>query len=179
MLEYAGVVRKSTTVSRGVKGVFHRYELHFSIVIQENALSLGRSVAATQVVESLSARDSHAFVRSRGTALLGQDFAEECTLDLAPCQYCGTARISDQAQFCMSCGRPLTDVSIYEELLKNSIDRLPLTAKKLDGLMTHTSIRTVGDIILDDESKEIRRVPYVGPIWSSRIHRYAEEYVSV
>ena len=79
----------------------------------------------------------------------------------------------------MRCGRPLTEASIYTELLKASIDRLPLTPKKLDGLREHTPLRTVGDILLDDESREIRRVPYVGPIWSARIHRYAEEYVSV
>jgi ABC-type arginine transport system ATPase subunit len=179
MLEYAGVLRKVGTVSRGVKGVFHRYELHYALVIQENALSLGRSVSTMAIVEALRSRDSHAFVRARGTTLLGEGFENRCTLDLAPCQFCGTPRVSDAAQFCMACGRPLTEVSIYEELLKTPIERLPLTEKKLNGLKKHTEIRTVGDILLDDESKQIRRVPYVGPIWSARIHRYAEEFVSV
>jgi ABC-type arginine transport system ATPase subunit len=179
MLEYAGLLRGADTVSRGVKGVFHRYELHYSIVIQENALALGKSVAVASIVEALSTRDAHAFVRSRGTSLLGEGFSGRCTLDLASCEHCGTPRLSEEAQFCMKCGRPLADVSIYEELLKASIDRLPLTAKKRDGLKVHTSIRTVGDVLLDDESKEVRKVPYVGPIWSARIHRYAEEFVSV
>lgn len=179
MLEYAGVVRKAGTVSRGVKGVFHRYELHYAIVIRENALSLGRSPSTAAIIEALRTRDAHAFMRSRGTALLGGDFTQRCTLDLAPCQYCGTPRMSDEAQFCMKCGRPLTEASIYEELLKASIDRLPLTPKKLAGLKKHTAIRTVGDILLDDESREIRKVPYVGPIWSARIHNHADEFVSV
>jgi hypothetical protein len=179
MLEYAGVLRKAGTVSRGIKGVFHRYELHYAMVIQENALSLGRSVAVASIVEALQARDAHSFVRSRGSALLGSDLADRCTLDLAPCQFCGTPRSSGEAQFCMRCGRPLTEASIYDELLKASIDRLPLTPRKLSGLKKHTPIRSVGDILLDDESREIRKVPYVGPIWSARIHRYAEEFVSV
>lgn len=179
MLEYAGVLRKAGTVSRGVKGVFHRYELHYAIVIQENALSLGKSVAVASVVDALKTRDAHSFARTRGTALLGSDFASRCTLDLAPCQYCGTPRMSDEAQFCMKCGRPLAEASIYEELLKAPIDRLPLTRKKLQGLKRHTSIKTVGDVLLDDESRERRKVPYVGPIWSARILRYAEEFLSV
>lgn len=79
----------------------------------------------------------------------------------------------------MKCGRPLAEASIYEELLKAPIGRLPLTPKKLEGLKRHTSIRSVGDVLLDDESREIRKVRYVGPIWSARIHRYAEEFVSV
>jgi hypothetical protein len=169
MLEYAGLVRKNESVSRGSKGVFQRYELHWAIVIQENALSLGRSVATASIIDALRARD----------ALLGENFAERCTLDLAPCQACGTPRISEEAQFCMKCGRPLSEASIYEELLKAPIDRLPLTPKKLEGLKQHSAVRNVGDILLDDESRQIRQVPYVGPIWAERIHRYAEEYVSV
>jgi ABC-type molybdenum transport system ATPase subunit/photorepair protein PhrA len=179
MLEYSGAVRKNETVSRGEKGVFQRYELHWALVIQENALSLGRSVSVAAINDALSLRDAHAFVRSRGERLLGSDFAERCTLDLAPCQACGTPRVSEEAQFCMKCGRPLSEASIYEELLKAPIDRLPLTPKKLTGLKAHSALRTVGDVLLDDESREIRQVPYIGPIWSERIHRYAEEYVSV
>jgi hypothetical protein len=179
MLEYAGVVRKTDSVSRGEKGVFQRYEVHWAIVLHENALSLGRSVSTAAVIQALMARDAHAFMRSRGASLLGEDFEERCTLDLAPCQNCGTPRVSEEAQFCMNCGRPLTEASIYEELLKAPIDRLPLTKKKIDGLKKHSQVRTVGDVLLDDESREIRQVPYIGPVWSERIHRYAEEYVSV
>jgi hypothetical protein len=179
MLEYSGILRSAGTVSRGVKGVFHRYDLHYAIVLQENALSLGKSVATAAAVRALRSRDAHAFVRSRGSALLGADFEARCTLDLAPCQYCGTPRVSDDAQFCMKCGRPLTEVSLYEELLKAPVGKLPLTRHKINGLANHTSIRTVGDVLLDEESREIRKIPYVGPVWSARIHRYAEEFVSV
>jgi len=179
MLEYAGIVRSAGTVSRGVKGVFLRYELHWAIVVQENALALGRSVATTSVVESLRSRDAHAFVRTRGTGLLGPNFQERCMLDLAPCQYCGTPRVAEGAQFCTKCGRPLSEASLYEELLKADVGRLPLTPKKIAGLKKYTSIKTVGDVLLDDESRQIRLVPYVGAIWSARIHRYAEEFVSV
>ena len=79
----------------------------------------------------------------------------------------------------MRCGRPLTEASIYAELLKAPISRLPqLTEKKLKGLEEHSALRSVGDILMDEGSREIRGVPYIGPIWAARIHGYAEEYVS-
>ena len=90
--------------------------------------------------------------------------------------------MSEDAKFCMRCGRQLTDVSIYEELLKASIDdALPLTENKVSALTSATNIRTVTDLscFLDQESTEIRRAPYIGPIWAATIHRYADEFVSV
>ena len=179
MLEYAGLIRYAHTVSRGVKGVFHRYTLHYSIILDANALSLGKSFSIADAIQALTKRDAHAFVRSTPSRLLGSDFADRCTLDLAPCQYCGAPRISEEAKFCMKCGRELSDASIYEELLKAPIQKLPLTKNKLDGLLQHTSIRTINDILLDEENYQIRSVPHVGPIWSARIRRYAEEFVSV
>jgi hypothetical protein len=73
----------------------------------------------------------------------------------------------------------LTEASVYEELLKAPITHLPLTAKKIAALQKSTNIKTVKDILLDEESTEIRKAPYVGPVWAARIHRSAEEFVSV
>lgn len=179
MAEYAGMLRRLGTVSRGIKGVFHKYSLHYSIALVENSLSLGKSFGVEDVLRSLSSTSAHAFVRSRPAVLLGTDFEQRCTLDLAPCQKCGAPRLSEDARFCMRCGAELRDVSIYEELINAPIENLPLTHHKLAGLKSHTSVRTVQDILLDEESKEIRKVPYVGPVWSARIRNAAQEYVSV
>jgi hypothetical protein len=179
MLEYAGIVRRLDTVSRGVKGVFHRYTVHYALVLRDNSLSMGRSVAVTAAVDALINRDAHAFARTRGASLLGKGFEERCRLDLAPCQTCGAPRMSEDAKFCARCGRELKDVSVYDELLHAPIERLPLTRKKLDGLLGHTSIRTVQDVLVDEEYKEIRSVHGIGPVWAARIRRYADEFVSV
>lgn len=179
MLEYAGVVRDADTVSRGVKGVFHRYVIHYALLVDSNALSLGKSWSLSDVVAALQHRDAHAFARAQPARLLGENYLDRCTLDLAPCQNCGAARVSEDAHFCMRCGRQLSTVSVYDELLKQPIDRLPLTKKKLEGLKKHTSIRSVNDVLLDEEHRQIRSVPRVGPVWAARIRRYAEEFVSV
>jgi hypothetical protein len=179
MLEYAGLVRDSGTVSRGIKGVFRRYAIHYSLLLDANALSLGRSYAVADAVLALVQRDAHMFVRVQPKKILGSDYESRCTLDLAPCQNCGAPRLTEDAQFCMKCGRQLTTASVYAELLKAPIEQLPLTANKIHGLRRHTSIKTVNDVLADEEFSQIRSVPSVGPVWAARIRRYAEEFVSV
>ncbi|CAL9300171.1 hypothetical protein SUDANB135_03153 [Streptomyces sp. SudanB135_2055] len=179
MLEYAGIIRDAHTVSRGVKGVFHRYTIHYALLVEGNALGLGRSFSVGDIIAALSTRDAHAFSRVSPAALLGKDYADRCTLDLLPCQNCGSPRFSEDAQFCMKCGRQLRSASVYEELIQSPISKLPLTAKKLHGLLNYTAIRTVNDVLMDEENIQIRRVPHIGPVWSDRIRRYAQEFVSV
>lgn len=179
MLEYAGVVRRLDTVSRGTRGVFHRYLVHFAIVINENALALGQSYGLDVLIQAVTTRQSHAFVRTRPAVVLGSDYEDRCKLDLAPCQHCGAPRPSEDARFCMRCGRELKNASVYDELLRAPITRLPLTQNKLDGLEQHTTIRTIQDVLMDAEEGQLRSVPYIGPIWAARIRRYADEFVSV
>lgn len=179
MLEYAGVLRRMSSISRGTRGVFHRYVLHYALVIDDNCLGLGGSFPLSSLLGALKTRDAHAFAQTRPSTLLGKGYAQRCTLDLAPCQYCGAPRVSEDAAFCMRCGRELQNVSIYEELLRASIRQLPLTENKLQGLLAKTKIRTIQDVLLDDDSVQLHSVPYIGSIWAARIRNYAEEFVSV
>ena len=128
---------------------------------------------------SLSATSAHAFVRAQDTSLLGADYKRRCTLDLAPCTKCGAARPSQAARFCVNCGNELKNTSLYDDLVKAPITRLPLTKKKLRSLRDNTSIRTVQDILVDEDSNEIRKAKYIGPVWTARIRTAAQEYVSV
>jgi len=177
-MEYAGLVRQGLHVSRGVKGTFQRYSLHYAIITSENALSLGKSFSVESVVEALVTRNAHSFVRSKGSSLLGPGFEKRCTLDLPPCARCKAARATEDQKFCMKCGAELPDTSIYAELLKAPIDKLPLKKNKLNGIRQHTRLKCVQDILTDDQ-QTLRTVPYVGPVWARRIRTYAEEFVSV
>lgn len=179
LLEYAGIIRDSGTLSKGPKGVYHRYTLHYAIILSENALSLGKAPSVEASIAALVDRDAHAVPRTRPGSLIGEDYQKKCTLNLTPCQTCGTPRVTERAKYCGHCGSPLTEASVYSELLKASIDFLPLTKHKIDGLKKQTTIRTVQDIMLDEESKKIRNVRSVGPVCAKRIHTAAEEYVSV
>ncbi|AWN17254.1 AAA family ATPase [Salinisphaera sp. LB1] len=176
--QYAGLLRKKPSVSRGVKGVFQRYDVHNAIVVTENSLSLGKSYSVAELVDSLSKRDAHAFVRTRASSLLGSDYIDRCVLDLPPCDSCQAPRVKEEQRFCMNCGAELSDASVYQELINASIDELPLTDRRLSSIKSHTSIRKIQDILADDDLS-IRKVPYVGEIWARRIRTYAEEFVSV
>ena len=79
----------------------------------------------------------------------------------------------------MRCGAELPNASLYEELLRTSIEALPLTAQRLQRIREHTQLVTVQDILLDDDAQQLRSVPYIGPIWANRIRTLAEELVSV
>ena len=149
LAEYAGMLRHLGSVSRGVKGVFRKYSLHYALVLEENSLSLGKSFGLDDIIRSLSSTSAHAFVRARPSALLGADYQDRCTLNLAPCPKCGAPRTTEDARFCMKCGTELRDVSIYEELINAPIENLPLTQNKVEGLRTHTTVRTVQDILLE------------------------------
>ena len=179
MLEYAGAMRRFDSVSRGEKGTFQRVMIHYAHVLDSNALSLGKSPSVAASVEALESRDAHEFTRTSAKALLGGDYQERATLDLAPCPNCGSPRVSEEAQFCMVCGTKLSSASVYEDLLHAPINALPLTHKKLEGILKSTKLRTVQDVLLDDESSALRSVPYIGPVWTKRIRTMAEEFVSV
>ncbi|WP_437800200.1 hypothetical protein [Sorangium sp. So ce693] len=179
MLEYAGLVRKVGSVSRGEKGRFIRYAVHHALVLADGGLSLGKSFPLSQAIKALSTRDAHAFARTRASQLLGPKFTDRCKLDLPPCRACSAPRIAEDQHFCMKCGAELTNASVYEELLRHPVDALPLPAAKIEGIRNHTGLRTVQDVLLDDDVQMIRKVPYVGPVWAARIRTVAEEFVSV
>jgi hypothetical protein len=74
MAQYAGILRREENVSRGEKGVFQRYTLHFSIILRDNSLSLGKSPAVKDAVASLSSSNAHAFARAKESTLLPPDY---------------------------------------------------------------------------------------------------------
>lgn len=179
LLEYAGLVRPSGAVSRGVKGRFSRYTIHYALLLSENALRLGKSVAMQETVRVLRGRNPHAFARAKSAKLLGSGYSERCTLDLPPCQNCGAARISEEQKFCMRCGQELSEASIYAELLHAPISVLALPEKKLQGIAEGSSLETVQDILLDDELQQLRKVRGIGPVWARKIRTAAEEFAGV
>ncbi|BCJ61611.1 hypothetical protein [Micromonospora endophytica] len=179
LLEYAGIIRRMGSVSRGEQGSFERYWVHHALLLSENGLALGRNPSTASALRALTGRNAQLYPRTKGAQLLGPDFRERCTLDLPPCGACGEPRLSAEARYCMKCGSRLTEASIYKELLSATIDALPITPNKIDSILVGTNLRTVQDILLDDEATQLRSVPYIGPVWAERIRRAAEEFVYV
>jgi len=179
LLEYAGIVRFMDRVNWGMNKSYLRYLVHYALLIDKNALHLSNNYPLSTLITVLVNQELPNFRMTGGQRLLGKDFQEKCTLNLAPCSNCGAPRAFEEAKFCFECGKPLRDVSVYEELLKAPIDQLPLPKKKIETLKQQTSIKVVQDILLNEENQQLMQVKGIGRIWASRIQNAAEEFVSV
>lgn len=175
-LEYAGVFRRTASVSMGDES----YEVvipHYALLLSGNALALGRNPSVAVATEALAQRDPHARVRRQVESLLGKDYLSRCRLDLASCPACGAQRENAEARFCFNCGARLEEASLYDELLSVSVDKLPLTDAMLKRIADHSDIRQVKDVLMDEERQALLKIPYVGRVRATRIRGLAEEFV--
>lgn len=177
-MEYAGLVRKIENLSKGSKGSYRRYLIHYSALIDSNALYLGRNYRVSDIVAALESPSAHALVKTKAETLLGVNFAEECVLALPPCPVCDTKRISEDQKFCMNCGHELRAASVYHDLLEADIDSLPLPKRKIEALKEQGFVKVRQ--LLSDENQSFRKPgSSIGLVWSKRIVTAAEEWVSV
>lgn len=177
-MEYAGLLRRIEDLSKGVKGSYQRYVLHYSRVIATNALFLGRAYKLAAITRALGKPLAHALIKTKPETLLGQRYEDDCTLALPPCPSCGTSRISEQQKFCMNCGTELRSASVYQELLKAPVEKLPLPDRKIQALKA-AGLSSVGQLLSDESHRFRKPGSSIGPVWTKRILNVAEEFVSV
>lgn len=175
-LQYAGLVSPKGVFSRGEKGSFEVYSMHYAALIERNALLARKSVNVAEFVAAFSRRPHQTYPRVTPEVLLGNDVSS-FVLSLPPCKVCNTPRTNVAAKFCTNCAAPLTTASVYEELINQEIDQLPLTKKRISRIRQHSNIKRVKDVLFDHENAELRKVPYIGPVWAQRIFAYAEEFI--
>ncbi|MFZ5504681.1 MAG: hypothetical protein ACOY7P_04250 [Pseudomonadota bacterium] len=176
-LEYAGLARKLASHSRGPRR-YERYGIHYAVLISENAFSLGQRYRLADVANAIRKSDQRFYFASKYDLLISAEKLDNCKLALPPCQKCGTERISESQKFCTACGSELTEASLYKQLLQSPIQQLPLTQKKIEGILRHTRIRTIQDLLSDD-TQSIKTVPYISNVWAQRIRTMAEEFLIV
>lgn len=177
-MEYAGLLRRIEDLSKGVKGNYQRYVVHYSRIISTNALFLGKNYKISAISAALKKPLAHALVKTKPETLLGKNYADNCTLTLPPCPTCGTARITEQQKFCMNCGQELRSASVYLELLKAPVEKLPLPPRKVSALKS-AGLATVGQLLSDESHRFRKPGSSIGPVWAKRILNVAEEFVSV
>jgi ABC-type iron transport system FetAB ATPase subunit len=177
--QYSGLLSPRGEVSRGEKGVFDLYVIHYAALIESNALFGEKAINSANYVEAFRKRSAKEFTRVTPRTLLNnQNVSSVLALSLPPCQVCKTPRVSEAARFCLNCGAPLTAMSMFETLIQNDIEELPLTPNRVASIKKNSKIRTVKDILLDHQHRELRSIPQIGPVWAKRIHSYAEEYLA-
>lgn len=178
LFQYAGLCIAKGIISRGEKGRFEIFVLHYSALISANALLGNKAINIDDYVSAFSARDAHEFTRVSLSSLTnGRVVSDLFELSLPPCAVCDAPRTIKDARFCSSCGSRLTSSSTYKALISQDISSLPLTDLRVRKIKLQSSIRLIKDILLDKEHRELLRVERIGPFWAERIVRLAEEFV--
>lgn len=178
LMEYAGVVRRLGSVSRG-RDRYEKVQIHTSLLIADNALGLPQTPSIEDHLVALRRQSADDFVRRQPVGVLTLDQRERCRLNLSPCPKCHSPRISEDSVFCYRCGTALTEQSVYIELLSSPLESLLLTPIKLQRILELTNLRTVQDVILDDAGLQLRTVPSIGSTWAARIKARADEFVTL
>ena len=177
--QYTGLVSPQGIASRGDKGVFELFELHYAAIIERNVFFSKRAVNIEEYCTAFSNRLSHTYPRRSEQKILGSDEVSNIfVLALPSCEICNTPRISEKAKFCAHCGNKLADASIFENIVNQDVNKLPITLKRASSIKENCKIRTIKDILMDHENRELRNVPMIGPFWSNRIKSYAEEFIA-
>jgi hypothetical protein len=176
-MEYAGLARSIETLSKGSKGTYQRYLFNYACLIEQNALSLGKSYRVADLVEALRSPSAHSLVKTKAQTLLGSGFEGQCTLAMPPCPKCGTKRLSEEQKFCMNCGFELKMASVYQDLLSADISKLPLPQRKIEAL-SGMGFHTVKQLLSDETQSYRQPGTSIGGVWAKKILAAAEEWVS-
>ncbi|UUC52236.1 hypothetical protein NOX82_10075 [Pseudomonas citronellolis] len=177
--QYAGLMYPAGNSSRGAKSVYELYSVHNSAIIDRNVFFSKRTPNSSDYVLAFENRPSHHYPRMTTSFIFNENEVSNLfALALPPCQVCQTPRISESAKFCINCGAELTSFSVFEKIVNQDIDCLPLTQKRIDAIKKNSSIRKIKDILMDHERRELRKIPYIGPIWANKIVNYAEEFIA-
>ena len=175
--QYAGLASHKGQVSRGEKGVFEIYIINLAALIDNNAILASKATKTDDIAIALKSRNAHEFTRTKSDYLVPEN-GLALKLKMPACQKCGEERSNEEARFCFNCGSPLKAASIYEELVNEKIDVLPLTPIRIKAIKSNSGIKLVRDILHDIGHKELLSVPQVGSHWAAKIYHLAEEYIS-
>ena len=175
----SGLVMPTGQNSRGVKGVFDLYLLHYGELVVENAIIGRKTKSIPAFVAAFKSQTHQAWPRISPDTLLPSGPTDDLfRLVLANCQNCNAERANEHAKFCHNCGAQLKTTSLFNDLINQDISALPLTKKMIARIKEHSNIRAIKDILIDDEKKTLRSIPWIGPIRATQISNYAEEHVA-
>lgn len=175
--QYSGIISPSGISSRGNKGVYELYELHYAAIVDRNVFYSSRGINVENYCLAFANRPNHHYPRHGEQSLL-ETVEHSFTLALPACEVCKTPRLSDEARFCMNCGAKLKDASIFEDIVNQDISKLPITEGRSQSIKDSSKIRVIKDILMDHDNKQLRSVRMIGPEWAKKIRNYAEEFIA-
>jgi hypothetical protein len=177
--QYSGLIAAQGISSRGGTGMYELYELHYSALIDRNVFFSSRSLSIDNYCNAFDNRPNHYYPRHSETSILQSLGGPEIfALALPPCPSCKTPRLSEESKFCSSCGVKLKDLSIFDSIVSQGIESLPITANRVASIKSNSKIRNIKDILMDTDNRQLFKVKMIGPYWAKKIKNYAEEFIA-
>ena len=177
--QYAGLISTQGISSRGGKGVYELFELHYSAIIDRNAFFSSRGINIDNYCQAFSNRPNHHYPRYTEVGILESIGGSEIfSLALPACPSCNTPRLSEESKFCSNCGVKLKDLSIFESIVSQGIENLPITSRRARSIRSNSRINCIKDILMDTDNRQLFKVPMIGPYWAKKIKTYAEEFIA-
>lgn len=179
--QYSGLVVNVSESSRGTKATYEIFQLSATAIISKNVFFNERTFHKEKYCLAFEKNQYRNYPRYQyNTVLEKADITLESNMGLAlpACNTCGAPRISSDAKFCSECGTRLTESSVFESIVNQDIDVLPLTKTRVRNIKTKSKIRTIKDILMDHDNSELMKVDMIGAFWCKRIKSYAEEVIS-
>ncbi|NBM79675.1 hypothetical protein GWI76_10455 [Proteus sp. G2659] len=179
--QYSGLAVNLTDSSRGNKATYEIFQINSSAIISKNVFFSERTFNKEKYCRAFEYNQLRYYPRYQKNTLLdsaGIDLDNDMELALPICNVCGSARVSTEAKFCSQCGSRLSESSVFESIVNQDIDVLPLTKSRVRSIKAQSKIRKIKDILLDHDNSELMKVDMIGAFWCDRIKSYAEEVIS-
>lgn len=178
LLLYSGILS-----TRGPKRISSRengqlYILHPALIIRENSLFGRETNPSVNIINNAYTnpqREKFKEYTKNSPRISDTATNIDSSLDCV-CDHCGREMPKD-SKFCPYCGNPITEQSLYQELLELSSETLELSHGIKSRLLEFGEFPTVGSITMADDNA-LKRIPYIGETRARLIKYAAEEVLS-
>lgn len=176
LLQYAGIVVPRGSPRRGRGQPLDRYLLNLSICINQRVLFGSQGavfpVEASQIANLLLANYKQYQAAEEFTKLVNKH-----PPSMPPCSRCGRPRVSPDVKFCGYCGAPLIEQSAFNDIVGMPISSLDLS-ERIKARLQGAGFSTVGDVLRDEEGRQIRKIKWIKTVRFERIRAAAMEQFS-
>ena len=159
----------------GSEREYNRYILHLLFLLKNRTFSSDRGFNPQNIVAFINRKSSKHPIRRSFDTILSREQIENIRLDLPPCNYCKTPRLTEDQKFCHSCGHQLVEQSTFEKCMNLPIDNLPISERLKRRIKVQTRVETIGDLLnLPAPARALQKADYIGPKRSEMIYRKAK-----
>ncbi len=175
----AGLIYETDDISHGPGRKLRRFIPHTVLLLESRVLTKSRGFKSSELLEILSKKSAKHPSRPSFDSIISKDRLVMLNLNLPPCSYCNTERMTEKQKFCHECGKPLVDHSTFKECMAKPLGELPLTDFQKKAIEKHTSFKTVEDVIrCQDPANELQKAHRIKAARAEDIYRRINQWIN-